>query len=115
MLAACAELGIGFVPFSPLGKGFLTGTVDTSTTFAENDLRARIRVSGEALEHNLALVEEVKAIAAARGATPGQIALAWLLAQQPWIVPIPGTTKLHRLEENLAAADVTLTEPELAN
>ena len=107
VLAACAELGIGFVPFSPLGKGFLTGTVDTSTTFAENDLRAQIpRFSGEALEHNLALVEEVKAIAAAKGATPGQIALAWLLAQQPWIVPIPGTTKLHRLEENLAAADV---------
>ena len=115
VLAACAELGIGFVPFSPLGKGFLTGTVDTSTTFAENDLRAQIpRFSGEALEHNLALVEEVKAIAAARGATPGQIALGWLLAQQPWIVPIPGTTKLHRLEENLAAADVTLTEAELS-
>jgi aryl-alcohol dehydrogenase-like predicted oxidoreductase len=115
VLAACAELGIGFVPFSPLGKGFLTGTVDTSTTFAENDLRAQIpRFSGEALEHNLALVEEVKAIAAAKGATPGQIALAWLLAQQPWIVPIPGTTKLHRLEENLAAADVTLTEAELS-
>ena len=93
VLAACAELGIGFVPFSPLGKGFLTGTVDTSTTFAENDLRAQIpRFSGEALEHNLALVEEVKAIAAAKGATPGQIALAWLLTQQPWIVPIPGTT-----------------------
>jgi aryl-alcohol dehydrogenase-like predicted oxidoreductase len=115
VLAACAELGIGFVPFSPLGKGFLTGTVDTSTTFAANDLRAQIpRFSGEALEHNLALVEEVKTIAAAKGLTPGQIALAWLLAQQPWIVPIPGTTKLHRLEENLAAADVTLTETELA-
>jgi aryl-alcohol dehydrogenase-like predicted oxidoreductase len=115
VLAACAELGIGFVPFSPLGKGFLTGTVDTSTTFAENDLRAQIpRFSGDALEHNLALVEEIKAIAAAKGATPGQIALAWLLAQQPWIVPIPGTTKLHRLEENLAAAEVTLTEAELS-
>ena len=111
MLAACAELGIGFVPFSPLGKGFLTGTVDTSTTFAANDLRAQIpRFSGEALEHNLALVDEVKTIAAAKGATPGQVALAWLLAQQPWIVPIPGTTKPHRLEENLAAADVTLTD-----
>ena len=114
VLAACAELGIGFVPFSPLGKGFLTGTVDTSTTFAANDLRAQIpRFSGEALEHNLALVEEVKTIAAAKGVTPGQVALAWLLAQQPWIVPIPGTTKLHRLEENLAAADVTLTDSEL--
>ena len=114
VLAACAELGIGFVPFSPLGKGFLTGTVDTSTTFAANDLRAQIpRFSGEALEHNLALVEEVKTIAAAKGVTPGQVALAWLLAQQPWIVPIPGTTKVHRLEENLAAADVTLTDSEL--
>jgi aryl-alcohol dehydrogenase-like predicted oxidoreductase len=115
VIAACAELGIGFVPFSPLGKGFLTGTVDTSTTFAANDLRAQIpRFSSEALEHNLALVEEVRTIAAAKGATPGQIALAWLLAQQPWIVPIPGTTKLHRLEENLAAAEVTLTDAELA-
>ena len=114
VLAACAELGIGFVPFSPLGKGFLTGTVDTSTTFAANDLRAQIpRFSGEALEHNLALVEEVKTIAAAKGVMPGQVALAWLLAQQPWIVPIPGTTKLHRLEENLAAADVVLTDSEL--
>ena len=114
VLATCAELGIGFVPFSPLGKGFLTGTVDTSTTFAANDLRAQIpRFSGEALEHNLALVEEVKTIAAAKGVTPGQVALAWLLAQQPWIVPIPGTTKVHRLEENLAAADVTLTDSEL--
>jgi aryl-alcohol dehydrogenase-like predicted oxidoreductase len=114
VLTACAELGIGFVPFSPLGKGFLTGTVDTTTTFAANDLRAQIpRFSGEALEHNLALVDEVKAIAATKGVTPGQVALAWLLAQQPWIVPIPGTTKLHRLEENLAAADVSLTEAEL--
>jgi aryl-alcohol dehydrogenase-like predicted oxidoreductase len=115
VLAACAELGIGFVPFSPLGKGFLTGTVDTSTTFADNDLRAQIpRFAGEALQHNLALVDEVKAIAAQKGVTPGQIALAWLLAQQPWIVPIPGTTKPHRLEENLAAADITLTPAELS-
>jgi aryl-alcohol dehydrogenase-like predicted oxidoreductase len=114
VLATCAELGIGFVPFSPLGKGFLTGTVDTTTTFAANDLRAQIpRFSGEALEHNLALVEEVKTIAAAKGVTTGQVALAWLLAQQPWIVPIPGTTKLHRLEENLAAAAVILTDSEL--
>jgi aryl-alcohol dehydrogenase-like predicted oxidoreductase len=114
VLAACAELGIGFVPFSPLGKGFLTGTVDTSTAFADNDLRARIpRFAGEALEHNLALVDAVKAIAADKGVTPGQIALAWLLAQQPWIVPIPGTTKPHRLEENLASADVTLAPAEL--
>jgi aryl-alcohol dehydrogenase-like predicted oxidoreductase len=115
VLAACAELGIGFVPFSPLGKGFLTGTVDTSTTFAENDLRAQIpRFSGKALEHNLALVEEVKAIAAAKGATPGQIALAWLLAQQPWIVPIPGTRRLERLDENLGSADLDLTPEDLA-
>ena len=110
VLAVCAELGIGFVPFSPLGKGFLTGTVDTTTSFADNDLRAQIpRFAGEALEHNLALVTEVKEIATAKGTTPGQIALAWLLAQQPWIVPIPGTTKAHRLEENLAAADVVLS------
>jgi aryl-alcohol dehydrogenase-like predicted oxidoreductase len=115
VLAACAELGIGFVPYSPLGKGFLTGAVDTSTTFADNDLRAQIpRFAGEALQHNLALVDEVKAIAADKGATPGQIALAWLLAQQPWIVPIPGTTNEHRLEENLGAAGVTLAPAELS-
>jgi aryl-alcohol dehydrogenase-like predicted oxidoreductase len=113
ILAACAELGIGFVPYSPLGKGFLTGTVDTSTTFAANDLRAQIpRFTGEALEQNLALVNEVKTMAANKGVTPGQVALAWLLAQQPWIVPIPGTTKPHRLQENLAAADVDLTQAE---
>jgi aryl-alcohol dehydrogenase-like predicted oxidoreductase len=116
VLATCAELGIGFVPFSPLGKGFLTGTVSASTTFdTSNDLRSQIpRFSGEALQHNLALVEEVRGVAEAKGMTPGQVALAWLLAQQPWIVPIPGTTKLHRLEENIAAAGVTLTDAELA-
>ncbi|HVI18121.1 MAG TPA: aldo/keto reductase [Gaiellales bacterium] len=115
VLTACAELGIGFVPFSPLGKGFLTGTVDATTAFAADDLRAQIpRFAGEALQHNLALVEEVKTIAAAKAVTPGQIALAWLLAQQPWIVPIPGTTKPHRLEENLAAADITLSADEVA-
>ncbi len=114
VLAVCADLGIGFVPFSPLGKGFLTGTIDTTTSFADNDLRARIpRFAAEALDHNLALVAEVKTIAAANGATPGQIALAWLLAQQPWIVPIPGTTKLHRLQENLAADDVVLSDADL--
>jgi aryl-alcohol dehydrogenase-like predicted oxidoreductase len=104
------------VPFSPLGKGFLTGTVSASTTFdTSNDLRSQIpRFSGEALQHNLALVEEVRGVAEAKGVTPGQVALAWLLAQQPWIVPIPGTTKLHRLEENIAAAGVTLTDAELA-
>ena len=115
LLAACAELGIGFVPFSPLGKGFLTGTVDTTTTFADNDLRGQIpRFAGEAMEHNLTLVAEVKKIAETNGTTPAQIALAWLLAQQPWIVPIPGTTKAHRLEENLGAADVVLNGSELA-
>jgi aryl-alcohol dehydrogenase-like predicted oxidoreductase len=117
VLAACAELGIGFVPFSPLGKGFLTGTVDTTTTFETGggDLRAQIpRFAPDALAKNLALVEEVKTIAAAKGATPGQVALAWLLAQQPWIVPIPGTTKPHRLAENAAAADVDLATDEVA-
>lgn len=115
VLGACEELGIGFVPFSPLGKGFLTGTVDASSTFEEgNDLRTQIpRFAPEALQHNLALVNEVKAIAASKGVTPGQISLAWLLAQKPWIVPIPGTTKLHRMEENIAAADITLTATEV--
>ncbi len=115
VLVACEELGIGFVPFSPLGKGFLTGTVDTSTTFEQgNDLRASIpRFSAEALQHNMAMVDLVKGIAADQGVTPAQIALAWLLAQKPWIVPIPGTTKLHRLEENLSATDVSLTDDQL--
>ena len=116
MLGTCQELGVGFVPFSPLGKGFLTGTIDTSTTFeAGNDLRTQIpRFGREALQRNLALVAEVKAIATAKDVTPAQIALAWLLAQKPWIVPIPGTTKLHRLEENLGAAAVTLSAEEIA-
>ena len=116
VLGACEELGIGFVPFSPLGKGFLTGTVDASTTFEEgNDLRTQIpRFTADALQHNTAMVDLVKAVAADKGLTPAQVALAWLLAQKPWIVPIPGTTKPHRLEENLAAADVTLTADELA-
>ena len=116
VLDVCEELGIGFVPFSPLGKGFLTGTVDASTSFEDgNDLRASIpRFSAEALEHNMAMVDLVKSVATDKGVTPAQIALAWLLAQKPWIVPIPGTTKLHRLEENIAAADVTLSGDELA-
>jgi aryl-alcohol dehydrogenase-like predicted oxidoreductase len=110
------ELGIGLVPFSPLGKGFLTGTVDTTTTFEQGgDLRAQLpRFAPDALAKNLALVEAVKSIAEAKGATPGQVALAWLLAQQPWIVPIPGTTKPHRLAENAAAADVELTVDDVA-
>jgi aryl-alcohol dehydrogenase-like predicted oxidoreductase len=116
VLDTCQELGVGFVPFSPLGKGFLTGTIDTSTTFeAGNDLRTQIpRFGREALQRNLALVAEVKAMATAKDVTPAQIALAWLLAQKPWIVPIPGTTKLHRLEENLRAAAVTLSAQEIA-
>jgi aryl-alcohol dehydrogenase-like predicted oxidoreductase len=116
VLAACEANGIGFVPFSPLGKGFLTGAIDTSTTFdAGNDLRAQIpRFAPDALEHNLALVETVKDVAAGYGATPGQVALAWLLAQKPWIVPIPGTTKLHRVEENIASAELTLSPEDLA-
>ena len=104
VLPTLAELGIGFVPFSPLGKGFLTGTVDTSTPFTEGDIRTRVpRFSAENLDANQALVARVRAVAEAQGVTPGQIALAWLLAQQPWIVPIPGTRRLSRVEENAAA------------
>jgi len=116
VLAVCEAHGIGFVPFSPLGKGFLTGTIDASTSFEEgNDLRTQIpRFAPEARAHNLGLIETVKEVAALHSATPGQVALAWLLAQHPWIVPIPGTTKLHRVEENLAAADLHLSEQELA-
>jgi aryl-alcohol dehydrogenase-like predicted oxidoreductase len=114
VLATCEELGIGFVPYSPLGKGFLTGTIDETTTFAANDIRTTIpRFSEQAREANLSLVERVTTIAGGKGATPGQIALAWLLAQKPWIVPIPGTRKLHRLEENIAAADLELTPSDL--
>jgi aryl-alcohol dehydrogenase-like predicted oxidoreductase len=115
VLAACEELGIGFVPYSPLGKGFLTGTITASTSFdASNDIRSTIpRFSPEAREHNQAVVDLLASIAQRKGATPGQIALAWLLAQKPWIVPIPGTRKLHRLEENIGAADVELSADEL--
>lgn len=111
VLDACRELGIGFVPFSPLGKGFLTGTIDTSTGFdASNDLRASIpRFAPEAMQHNIALIDAVVELARSIRATPAQIALAWLLAREPWIVPIPGTTKLFRLEENLGAADIELS------
>ncbi|MFC5824055.1 aldo/keto reductase [Nonomuraea insulae] len=117
VLSVCEELGIGFVPYSPLGKGFLTGTIDASTRFEQgDDLRAQIpRFGTEALRHNTAMVDLVRSLAADKGLTPGQVALAWLLARKPWIVPIPGTTKLHRLQENLAAADVTLTADELAH
>ena len=115
VLPACEELGIGFVPFSPLGKGFLTGTITASTSFdAGNDIRSTIpRFAPDALRHNQAVVDLLASIAQRKGATPGQIALAWLLAQKPWIVPIPGTRKPHRLEENIGAADVELSADEL--
>jgi len=109
------ELGIGFVPFSPLGKGFLTGTIDASTTFAANDFRNIVpRFTPAARAANQALVDLLGAIAERKKAAPAQIALAWLLAQKPWIVPIPGTTKLHRLEENIGAAAVELTADDLS-
>jgi aryl-alcohol dehydrogenase-like predicted oxidoreductase len=111
ILPALEELGIGFVPFSPLGRGFLTGAIGAGTTFGSDDFRSVVpRFSPEALEANQALVDLLGQIARDKGVTPAQIALAWLLAQRPWIVPIPGTTKLHRLEENLGAAAVVLTE-----
>jgi aryl-alcohol dehydrogenase-like predicted oxidoreductase len=109
------ELGIGFVPFSPLGKGFLTGKVDPTTSFTEGDIRARIpRFTEDARAANQALVDVLASLAAARGATPAQIALAWLLARKPWIVPIPGTRRLERLDENLGATDLELTADDLA-
>jgi aryl-alcohol dehydrogenase-like predicted oxidoreductase len=114
VLAACEELGIGFVPFSPLGAGFLTGAIDTKTTFDVADFRNHSpRFAAEARAANVAMVDLLKRIAGHKGATPAQIALAWLLAQKPFIVPIPGTTKLHRLEENLGAAKVELTSEDL--
>jgi aryl-alcohol dehydrogenase-like predicted oxidoreductase len=115
ILPTLEELGIGFVPFSPLGKGFLTGAIDTNTEFAAGDFRNTVPrfTDPEAREANLAFVELVKTIAARKGATPAQIALAWVLAQRPWIVPIPGTTKLHRLDENISAADLELTANDL--
>jgi len=114
VLPALEELGIGFVPFSPLGKGFLTGAIDATTTFDSSDFRNAVpRFSTENRKANRALVELLQAIAGRKGATPGQIALAWLLARKPWIVPIPGTTRLHRLEENACAADVELTADDL--
>jgi aryl-alcohol dehydrogenase-like predicted oxidoreductase len=116
VLAVCEELGIGFVPFSPLGKGFLTGTVTADTAFDPgNDIRSTIpRFAPDALRHNQALVDLLRRIADDKGATPGQIALAWLLAQKPWIVPIPGTRRLPRLQENIGAADLTLTAADVA-
>ena len=114
VLATCEELGIGFVPWGPLGAGFLTGKIDAATTFDSNDFRNKVpRFTPEARAANLALVDLLKQVAARKHATPAQIALAWLLAQKPWIVPIPGTTKLHRLEENVGAASVQLTPQDL--
>jgi len=114
LLNVLQELGIGFVPFSPLGAGFLTGKIDENTQFDASDFRNLVpRFSPEARKANLALVEVVKAVAQRKDATPAQVALAWLLAQKPWIVPIPGTTKQHRLEENLGAVDLELTGEDL--
>ena len=115
ILPTLEELGIGFVPFSPLGKGFLTGAISSKTEFDKSDFRNTVpRFSAEARDANQALVDEVGKIAEEKGVTKAQVALAWLLAQKPWIVPIPGTTKLHRLEENLGGASVELTSEDLA-
>jgi aryl-alcohol dehydrogenase-like predicted oxidoreductase len=115
VLPACAELGIGFVPYSPLGRGFLTGGIDEHTTFDGGDNRNQLpRFTVEARRANQALVERLRTIGQRKGATPAQLALAWLLARAPWIVPIPGTTKVRRLEENLGAAGVELTSDDLA-
>ncbi|WP_348263053.1 aldo/keto reductase [Telmatobacter sp. DSM 110680] len=114
LLPALGELGIGFVPFSPLGAGFLTGKIDENTKFDPTDFRNMVpRFTAEARKANMVLVDLVKNVAERKNATPAQIALAWLLAQKPWIVPIPGTTKPHRLEENLGAANVELNEADL--
>jgi len=115
VLPTCAELGIGFVPFSPLGKGFLTGTVTADATFADGDIRGTIpRFTPENRDANLALVDRVRALADGKGASPGQVARAWLLAQQPWIVPIPGTRRLPRVRENADATRVALSADERA-
>jgi aryl-alcohol dehydrogenase-like predicted oxidoreductase len=114
ILPTLEELGIGFVPFSPLGAGFLTGKMDENTRFDSSDFRSRVpRLAPEALKNNVALVDLLRDVAKRKNAAPAQIALSWLLAQRPWIVPIPGTTKLHRLDENLSAAAVDLTSEDL--
>jgi aryl-alcohol dehydrogenase-like predicted oxidoreductase len=116
VLPACAELGIGFVPFSPLGKGFLTGSVTADSTFGANEIRARVpRFEAENLRANQALVDHVRALAEQRGATPGQVALAWLLAQHPFIVPIPGTRRRERIDENAGATAVALSADDVAD
>ncbi len=114
MIPTLEELGIGFVPYSPLGKGFLTGKIDESTKFESTDFRSTLpRFAPEALKANQALIELLASIAKRKNATPAQIALAWLLAQKPWIVPIPGTTKLSRLEENIGAVSIEMTPGDL--
>jgi len=114
VLSACEELGIGFVPWGPLGAGFLTGTIDMTTTFDAGDFRNNVpRFAPEAREANLELVALLRRVADQKQATPAQVALAWLLAQKPWIVPIPGTTKRHRVDENIGAVDLTLTAEDL--
>lgn len=114
VLPTCEELGIGFVPYSPLGRGYLTGKMDENTTFAAVDIRSRLpRYTPEALKANRVVIDLLARIAEQKGATPAQIALAWLLAQKPWIVPIPGTKKLHRLDENIASQDVEFTPDDL--
>ena len=114
MIPTLEELGIGLVPYSPLGKGFLTGTIDQSAKFDRSDFRSTLsRFTSEALKANQALIELLGTIAARKKATPAQIALGWLLARKPWIVPIPGTTKLSRLEENIRAVSVGLTQEDL--
>jgi aryl-alcohol dehydrogenase-like predicted oxidoreductase len=116
VLPTLEELGIGFVPFSPLGKGFLTGAIDENTTFDSTDFRNIVpRFTPEARKANHALVDRLGEIAAGKKVTSAQIAIAWLLAQEPWIVPIPGTTKLHRVEENIGSSTVALTANDLAN
>jgi aryl-alcohol dehydrogenase-like predicted oxidoreductase len=114
VLPACEELGIGFVPYSPLGRGFLTGKIDETTAFGSNDNRSTLpRFTPEARKANRPVVDLLEKLGDEKHATPAQIALAWLLAQKPWIVPIPGTTKLNRIEENLAAASIELTPDDL--
>jgi aryl-alcohol dehydrogenase-like predicted oxidoreductase len=116
VLPACAELGIGFVPFSPLGKGFLTGTVSSDASFGAAEIRSRVpRFQAENLRANQGIVNHVREIADARGATPGQVALAWLLAQHPFIVPIPGTRRRERLDENAGATAVALSADDVAD
>jgi aryl-alcohol dehydrogenase-like predicted oxidoreductase len=114
VLSACEELGIGFVPFSPLGRGYLTGKIDENTTFASVDIRSRMpRFTPEARKANRVVIDLLASIGEQKGATPAQIALAWLLAQKPWIVPIPGSRKLERLDENIGALAVKLTPDDL--